>query len=170
MKQYLLQLAEMRDIETAVSLINDGRQYLKEQGSDQWQNGYPDAEIIREDILCRRGYFITDGDDKLAYLCLDFKGEPAYTDIKGKWKSNQPYAVIHRVAVSRDKVGNGLSAAIFHLSEELCREKGIYSMRADTDLKNKIMQHILKKHGFEYCGTVWFVDSDKLAFEKVLDR
>ena len=41
-------------------------------------------------------------------------------------------------------------------------------MRADTDEKNGIMQHILEKNGFCLCGTIWFAGGDKLAYEKVL--
>ena len=36
--------------------------------------------------------------------------------------------------------------------------------------KNKIIQHILQKNSFLYCRTVWFVDSDKIAFEKILNN
>ena len=36
--------------------------------------------------------------------------------------------------------------------------------------KNKIIQHIFQKNSFLYCRTVWFVDSDKIAFEKILNN
>lgn len=166
--QYLLKQAKIQDIEIAMNMINDGKEYLKQQGIDQWQTGYPDKKIVKEDIMCNRGYFVTDGINELAYICIDFEGEPAYQNIKGKWKSDEAYVVIHRLAASRQKVGKGLSDTIIQLVEKLCKQNGINSIRVDTDNKNKIMQHILQKNGFVYCGTVWFVDSDKLAFEKVL--
>ncbi len=34
-------------------------------------------------------------------MCVDFEGEPAYKNIKGAWKSNKIYAVIHRLASSK---------------------------------------------------------------------
>ncbi len=101
-------------------------------------------------------------------MCVDFEGEPAYKNIKGAWKSNKIYAVIHRLASSKKNVGNGLSNIIIQLVEQLCKQNGVDSIRADTDNENKIMQHILQKNGFVYCGTIWFAGSDKLAFEKVL--
>ena len=168
MSLYYLQPVHMQDIDIAMNLINDGKEYLKDQGIDQWQTGYPDIENIRQDIVNNRGYFITDGIHKLAYLCIDFGGEPAYKELKGAWKSSLPYAVIHRLAAGKKNVGNGLSASVIRLTEELCKKKGIYSIRADTDKNNTIMQHILKKHGFQYCGTVWFAGSEKIAFEKLL--
>ena len=48
--------------------------------------------------------------------------------------------------------------------------KGIFNFRVDTDADNKIMQHILKKNGFTYCGVIWFDHSEKIAFEKLLSQ
>lgn len=166
--EYFLEQAKMNDIDIAMDIINDGKRYLKQQGIDQWQTGYPDRKIIEKDIICNRGYFVTDDISKLAYMCIDFEGEPAYKDIKGQWKSNEDYAVIHRLAVSKQKAGKGLSDTIIQLTEQLCKKNSVNSIRVDTDNENKIMQHILQKNGFVYCGTVWFAGSDKIAFEKIL--
>lgn len=46
------------------------------------------------------------------------------------------------------------------------KAKGISNFRVDTDEANKIMQHVLKKNGFTYCGVIWFDNSQKIAFEK----
>ena len=61
-----------------MELIEEGRQYLKEQGLDQWQGPYPELEDIQTDITKERGYFVTDGTAFVAYLCIDFQGEPDY--------------------------------------------------------------------------------------------
>lgn len=169
MELYTLKKAELNQLPAAMELINDGKQYLKEQGSDQWQTGYPDEADILEDIRQGKGYFVTDGTQPLAYLCVDFEGEPAYAQIKGKWLTDgSSYGVIHRLSAGKASRGKGISEAVFHLAEELCRSRGVRSMRADTDEKNGIMQHILEKNGFCLCGTIWFAGGDKLAYEKVL--
>lgn len=46
------------------------------------------------------------------------------------------------------------------------KAKGISNFRVDTDEANKIMQHVLEKNGFTYCGVIWFDNSQKIAFEK----
>lgn len=84
MSQYHLKQAELQDQEIAVNLIDEAKRFLKAQGIDQWQTGYPDKEIIFEDIIHKRGYLITEGAQVLAYLCIDFQGEPAYENLKGK--------------------------------------------------------------------------------------
>lgn len=168
MEHIYLQQAEMKGTEAAMHLINEGKQFLKEQGVDQWQTGYPDQKIIREDILRKRGFFVTDGVHRFAYLCIDFEGEPSYETLKGEWKSDPVYATIHRMAISNVYKGKGISGEIFRLTEELCMKKGVTSIRVDTDEGNAIMRHVLEKNGFGFRGTIWFENSVKYAYDKVL--
>lgn len=163
------QKATPEQLSEAVTIIEHGRAYLKSQGINQWQGCYPNAECIRQDISQEKGYFLTDGQHCMAYLCMDFDGEPAYSDIKGAWlTNNQPYMVIHRLAFHAQFRGSGLSTKVFALAEAFCREHGAVSIRADTDGCNQIMQHIMKKAGYTYCGTIWFAGGDKIAFEKIV--
>ena len=41
----------------AMDIINQAKAFLKEQGIDQWQTGYPNMEAILGDIEKQRGYF-----------------------------------------------------------------------------------------------------------------
>ena len=36
-------------------------------------------------------------------MCIDLDGEPAYKDIRGTWRLDEPYAVVHRMAFAADK-------------------------------------------------------------------
>ena len=97
---------------------------------------------------------------------MDFDGEPAYKDIQGKWNTSENYVVVHRMAFTDNARGKGISGIAFRLVEELSRKRGISSFRVDTDAGNKKMQHVLQKNGFTYCGTIWFDNSEKIAFDK----
>lgn len=163
-----LQIVREENFELAMEMINAAKQHLKEQGIDQWQNGYPDEACIHRDIASQKGYFLSDGSRALGYLCIDFDGEPAYDKLNGKWLSNGPYVVMHRLALSDQARGKGESSAAFRLVEQYALAKGIPAFRVDTDADNQKMQHILRKNGFTYCGTIWFDNSEKIAFEKLL--
>ena len=78
------------------------------------------------------------------------------------------YATVHRLAIGSAYRGKGIAGLAFALVEELCRERGVPSIRVDTDAGNQAMQHILEKSGFTYCGTITFDNSEKIAFEKLL--
>lgn len=170
MSKYSLQKAASEKISQAMELIEEGRQYLKKQGLDQWQGPYPEREDIQTDILKGRGYFVSDGMALLAYLCIDFQGEPDYEKIEGQWNCTSPYAVIHRLAISAASRGKGLSGEVFQLAENLCWEKGIPYIRIDTHRNNEPMKHAIQKNGFQYCGIIWCPEGERLAFDKILTR
>ncbi|MDU1855064.1 MAG: GNAT family N-acetyltransferase, partial [Clostridium baratii] len=44
------------DINNIMQIIDEAKEALKEQGIDQWQNGYPNADVIRNDILNNDSY------------------------------------------------------------------------------------------------------------------
>ena len=152
----------------AMDIINQAKAYLKEQGIDQWQTGYPNVETILGDIATQKGYFIMEDDRIFGYMCIDYDGEPAYLELKGDWLSaaDAPYVVVHRLAFAKESRGKGLADVAFRLVEEQAGAKRIQQFRVDTDNDNKIMQHVLQKNGFTYCGVIWFDNSEKIAFEK----
>ena len=161
-----LRKAEIEELSEAMRLIEGARAFLKSQGIDQWQGSYPDEDCIRRDMENSRAFFLTDGGEIVGYLCVDFAGEPAYEKIKGAWRDDGPYAVIHRLAMDGAHRGRGLAGAAFALAESLCRERGVHSIRVDTGLENARMQHILKKSGYELCGTIWYEGGARMAFQK----
>lgn len=163
-----LKIAQIEDVDTIMRLMNDAKTFLKEQGIDQWQHGYPNEESITADILADSGYLLTEGGMPVGYLYLGFDGEPTYDEIDGAWKSDGEYAVIHRLTISSAFRGQGLASAAFKLAERTVREIGIGSIRVDTGEANKRMQHLVQKNGFEYCGVVRVSDGERLAYEKVL--
>lgn len=158
----------LEEIQTALDIIDEAKQHLKDQGIDQWQNGYPDYECIKNDALNEKGFFIKQNNKILGYLCIDFDGEPAYENLTGDWNTGEKYVVVHRMAITKDARGKNLSSQVFNLVEQMSIQKGVYNFRVDTDEDNLKMQHILKKNGFEYRGTIWFDNSLKIAFDKTI--
>lgn len=167
---YQLRNAKAGEETIAMDIIDQAKAYLKAQGIDQWQTGYPNMEAILGDIEKQRGYFILEGDTIFGYACIDYEGEPAYKELKGNWLSgaDDPYVVVHRMAFSKESRGKGLADVAFRLVAEQAKAKGISNFRVDTDEANQIMQHVLKKNGFTYCGVIWFDNSEKIAFEKLI--
>ena len=91
--------------------------------------------------------------------------EPAYREIDGRWKTDRPYAVVHRMAFRAAARGSGLSKTAFRLIKEHCLQNAVTATRVDTQEENKVMQHILEREGFVYCGRVHFDGGPKLAYE-----
>lgn len=168
MEKYHFRKAAGEDFSRIMELINEAKAFLRAQGVDQWQNGYPNEEAVQGDLAEGTGYVMETERGVDGYACISFTGEPCYADLQGEWLSLQPYVVIHRMAISDDCKGKGAAGAFFGFAQSLCEERQIHSMKVDTDADNKMMQQVLKKFGFTYCGTVCFDNSEKIAFEKLI--
>lgn len=164
----ILASANIEEVEKYYTIIDDAKKFQQEQGFHQWSDDYPNIGNIKEDIRQQSGYALKVNGQLAGYMCISFDGEPDYLDIDGSWHSDKPYAVIHRMALSREFRRKGFADTAFHLIEKLCLERNISYLRIDTDSCNKRMQHILEKNGFIYCGVVMIENSEKLAFDKLL--
>lgn len=166
--EIVLDRARPEELDICCAIIDSGRKFQREQGFIQWSDEYPGRELLLDDIRAGKGYLLRVNGRAAGYLCMDFDGEPAYREIRGAWRLEEPYAVIHRMAVSEEFRGKGLADMAFGLAGELCLKKGIGYMRADTDYPNKRMQHILEKNGFVLCGEISYESGDRLAYDKRL--
>lgn len=160
-------IASESDSGRIMELIIDAQEHLKELKIDQWQDGYPDLATISKDIAGGTGYVLTDTEAVIGYLCVSFDGEETYAVIDGQWRSLQPYAVVHRMAIDRAYRGKGLAARMLEFAETLCGQKDIHSIKIDTHSENLAMRHLLTKNFYEYCGIIQFNNSDRMAFEKI---
>lgn len=161
-KATLLEIPEIWDI------LQQAIQRRKEDGSNQWQDGYPNPEVIRKDIEAGEGFVLTEVEKIIGYSALIINDEPEYAKIKGKWLSNDDFVVFHRVAISENYLGKGLAQKIIGFIEEFALSNTIYSVKADTNYDNIAMLKIFEKLGYSYCGKVYFRGSERNAFEKIL--
>lgn len=158
------------DIDRILCIIGQAQDYLKEQGIDQWQNGYPGQETIAEDVQNGYGYVLLMKDIVVGTVAVTFDGEKTYDRIyEGKWLCDRDYATIHRIAVDAGYKGTGLASEIIGNIEQMCRDRAVHSIRVDTHRRNTSMQRLLEKNGFLYCGIIYLEDhSERIAFEKTV--
>lgn len=167
--EYLFRKATILDTDDIMRIIDFARQQMLSEGKHQWDENYPARIHIENDIRDGIGYVIVADGKTAAYGAIVFTGEPAYTTIKGNWLSDQPYVVLHRIAVAKEARGKGLGARFMQEVEQQALKKGIHSFKVDTNYDNERMQHTFKKQGFTYCGEVSYPKGSRLAYEKLLE-
>lgn len=158
------------DIDEIMNIIKVAQEDFKNKGINQWQNNYPNAEIIKEDIDKNNSYVLKDGGKIIGTTALIFDGESDYDTIyDGDWLSHGDYAVIHRMAIDFNYRGTGLASIFLKKTEDLARNNGIYSIKVDTHRENMPMTKLLLKNGYKECGWIYLKDGNKrIAFEKLL--
>lgn len=160
------------DIEAIMGIIADAQLLLRNRGVDQWQDGYPTEEVIAGDIRNGYSHVLDDGGKICATAAISFDGEPTYATIRnGRWPDDKPYAVIHRLAVSGDRLGMGYAERMIEFAEESCLTRGTCRIRVDTHSDNIPMQRLLEKSGFVPCGEITLASgAPRKAFIKILER
>ena len=155
------------DVERLMAIFDRARDYMRSTGNaNQWINGYPQRELIVKEIEAAHCFVCVNKEGTVVATFCFIKGEdPTYAYIEdGEWPSNEPYAVIHRLA--SDGSQQGIAAECL----EWC-EQQIDCLRADTHADNKIMQHLLEKQGFQRCGIIYVANgTPRIAYQKSIKR
>ncbi|MBA3683106.1 MAG: GNAT family N-acetyltransferase [Bacteroidetes bacterium] len=165
---YNFRKAELTEVPQIWTIIQQAIVRRKNDGSKQWQDGYPNEEIIKSDIKKGFAYILTGNDEIIGYAAVIFNDEPAYNAIEGSWLSNEEFIVIHRIAISDKQTGKGLAKLIMSFTEDIALKNNIFSVKVDTNFDNIAMLKTFERSGYTYCGEVMLWDGLRKAYEKKL--
>lgn len=165
--------ARISDLDRIMEIIADAQDFLRDNGVDQWQNGYPSREVFTEDIKNGECLVFLDEGRIVGVISLLLGHEPSYDTVyDGDWLTkDEPYAVFHRSAVDREYRGKRVAGRMLSCLENIARENGCMSMRGDTHRDNNAMRRMLERSGYTLCGTVRIDapperDAERLCYEK----
>ena len=160
----------MSDLPELLRVYGEARDFMAQSGNPkQWgPSGYPQKELLEEDIRKGRLFVLTRGERIAAAFVLAAGAEPTYRVIEaGEWRSDKPYLTIHRLGSRKDE--HGCARAVLDFCKNEAHKKGL-DLRADTHEDNKPMLRILEKYGFAYCGMIHVADgSPRRAFRLELE-
>ena len=154
--------SEFSDLLRIAEIYENAKRFMREQGNpDQWKDE-PNINTARADVERGVGYVAEENGEILAVFMFSLGEDPTYKNIyEGKWLSDEPYAVIHRIAVA--KQGQGIID--FCINECFKIRPNI---RIDTHRNNIPMQKALTKRGFKYCGIIYLENGEeRLAYQKI---
>ena len=166
--------AQERDLDAMEAILAQAKAILCPIG--QWNESYPAREDFLDDMAQGECYVLTCGGEVGGFFTLSVRPEAGYAAITdGRWSSNDPYAVIHRCAVAERWRGSGLANRMVENCERLALAQGLGWLRVDTHKKNKAMQGLIRRNGFQYRGNVLVdvpppQDPHRVAYEKRLRR
>ncbi|WP_405566657.1 GNAT family N-acetyltransferase [Polaribacter sp. Asnod6-C07] len=168
-----IRLSKLEDVPQIATIINDAKELLASLNIDQWQNGYPNAVQVENDILKGESYVVVNDENQIiATSMFTLRKEPTYKEvIDGNWliSEDEVYGVIHRMAIKKEYRKLGLATFLFDEFHKQLKDKKIKSLKIDTHEDNLGMQSLIKKLGYKYCGIIYTsYNAKRLAFEKVI--
>lgn len=160
----IIRPATHADVEAAARIYDNAREFMRQSGNpDQWRGEYPGGYDVEIGIENGTSYVCEDNGEIIATFHFEMNAnDPTYRKIyEGRWKNNEPYAVIHRIAVKYHARG----IVDFCFSECF---KMFPNIKIDTHRDNAPMRKCLLRNGFEYCGIIYLENGDeRLAFQKI---
>lgn len=155
------------DINDIMKIIGQAKLRMKKMGLDQWQDGYPDEETIRNDKRKHQAVIVKNWFGLAAYAAIVFGEDPYYEKIDGKWLSDgEPYVTVHRIAVADEFLCLDLARHILRFAERKARARNVQWFRIDTHKDNIPMGNLIRDFGFTFCGVVQVRDGKRMAYEK----
>ena len=158
----MLRTTKKDELERVVKIIEEGREFLKEQGVNQWQHGSPSRDEIINDINQGISYVYERSDEIVATAMLttfdeDYENYPTF------WSENSSYLAIHRLATAKQFRNQGIMREFMEAIHFFAKSQNIKFLRIDTHFDNKIMKKFLSNFGFEERGII------KLTMKNILD-
>ncbi|MCM1100171.1 MAG: GNAT family N-acetyltransferase [Clostridium sp.] len=160
-KRLQIRRAETGDLSRILEIYAQARVFQREHGNpDQWAGGYPQREILEEDLSLGRLYVVVQDEEIRAVFMFMLDPEPTYEVIyEGDWPDSLPYGTMHRLA--SDGRERGIGRVVFEWCAQRCPR-----LRVDTHRDNLPMQRAVEKYGFRYCGIIRLADgSERLAYQ-----
>jgi len=159
MAEIYLRRAQLQDLPAIMKIIDDAKELLKKN-----------QETLTQDIAMQTNWVLINDNKVAATATLQLTPEPTYRNItQGQWQQpDEPYATIHRVAISSNYRGQGLSKLLFSNLLTVGQMQGIKNFRVDTHRSNKAMQHIAENFNFKKRGIIKVNDQndpERLAYE-----
>lgn len=150
------------DLEDILKVYETARHFMFKNGNpNQWGSSYPEEKIIQTDVDNEQLFSCVDATRLLGCFAFIEGDDPTYNEIvNGRWLDDNPYAVIHRMAVI--EYGKGIGSICIDWCFSQYR-----NIRVDTHKDNIPMQRLLSKKGFKYCGVIYNNWGDeRLAFQR----
>lgn len=152
----------MGELNLLMEMYADARRFMAEHGNpDQWGTNYPPREMVEEDIRAGNVY-VCEKDGRVTGAFYYKEGKDATYGVieDGAWLSERPYGVVHRII--SDGTVKGTASFCLAWALEQCK-----NLKIDTHRENRVMQKLLEKNGFTYCGIIYAEDgSRRMAYQK----
>ena len=153
--------AEINQLDQIFSLYTDAIITMEKAGIPQWDEIYPDKQILAEDISKNQMYIGKEGNDIAVCFVLSEDCDEEYKNGNWQWPQSK-FCVIHRLCVNPDFQKQGIATKTMEYIEKLCKSQGYDSIRFDCFTENPYSRKLYDKAGYSVVG---YADWRKGRFE-----
>lgn len=144
--------------------------YMKSIGFTQWDDEYPNRDILIDDIEKGELYGTYIDGTLVGFIVINDHQEPEYKGIKFKY--DEPCLVVHRLQVDPIYRGKKIGYSLMIFAEDVAKKAGYKSVRLDTRCDNEPAIGLYTKLGYKKRGHVHFsrmMEYEFPCFEKSIE-
>lgn len=166
----MLRKAKSTELDEIMLIIEDGREFLRQQRINQWQHGSPSKETIEQDIKEQTSY-VYEIDRNIVATAMLTNYDRDYENYPTLWSKCDNYLVIHRMATLKNIRNQGIGRQFLSAIMDFAKKENIDYIRIDTHKDNKIMRKFLSDFGFVKLGEIKLIiknnldDKERIAYE-----
>ena len=127
----IIRKANKVDLENIMKMYKSCVKGMITNGIDQWDDTYPNTEIISQDLEVMTYYVAEIEGEIIGGINIDQNQDETYLAIDWKDKSNS-FLVVHRLGVKEENWGEEMGKRLMNFVEDLVVEKNLKSIRLDT--------------------------------------
>ena len=166
MEDYL-ELASLHDFEAITNIFRKSINHMRNLNIDQWDDIYPNEDIILTDIKKHQLYVYKINDVPVSVVVLNEEQEEAYKTVDWHY-CDERIAVIHRLCVDPAVQNQGMATITMVAAQKELIKQGFSSIRLDAFSKNPYALKLYNKLGYQKCGEVTFRKGVFFCYEKRL--
>jgi ribosomal protein S18 acetylase RimI-like enzyme len=160
-----IRAATVADVPALLHLAGVCIASMRAAGIEQWDELYPNAEIIKHDIAAGSLDVLCEGDAVIACITVDQQLDPLWEGLD--WSTNsEPAAAVHRLMVHPSQQRRGLAKQLMLHAETVAHQRGCRSIRLDTFLNNAGAMALYPGLGYRRTGAAMMRKGDFAGFEK----
>ena len=165
----IIRKANKTDLDNIMKMYKSCVTGMLENGIDQWDDSYPNTEIISEDLNVGTYYVAEIDGTIIGGVNIDKNQDDTYLALDWKDQSDS-FLVVHRLGVKEEFWNKKIGKDLMLFTEKLVIEKGLKSIRLDTYSGNTKAMEFYRSIGYSELGTIDLKpDKDKYyCFEKII--
>jgi GNAT superfamily N-acetyltransferase len=161
----IFERARPEDAEAIERLFGEAGRASRMNGATVWDEGYPNREIIDEDIARGELWALTEGGVLIAVVSLleeDFEN-----GVDAGW-TRAPSCILSRLCVHPARQGQGIAAEMMRRATWEAARQGYRATRHLTSVDNPAALRLYRRLGYRELRRVRLFGSDYIAFERLI--
>lgn len=170
MNEIIYKKGKIEELHDIFEVFTEAVETMNRLNIMQWDEVYPNIDILREDIMKEQLYVGRILNDIAAVFVLSNDFDEQYNN--GRWKcTDAHFMVVHRLCV-RPKFQNcGIGTNMLHYIDEELSRNGIESIRLDVFSQNPYSLKMYARAGYEKVGEAhWRKGLFYLMEKRILEK